>query len=113
MSSRAQVVAPLAGVLLGLTALVVSVSVARCSGASSPAPGPESSPPAQTNHVVMIALSAHALRACRALPLVRPVCPRRIPEADPYTAREIVRSPQGKFETFELARGAEYGNPAR
>jgi hypothetical protein len=61
----------------------------------------------------MIALSAHTLRACRALPLIRPACPRRIPEAVPYTAREIVRSPQGTFETFELAHGAEYGNPAK
>jgi hypothetical protein len=61
----------------------------------------------------MVALSARALRTCRALPLVRPACPRRLPQSEDYTAREIVRSPQGKFETFELARGAEYGNPAR
>jgi hypothetical protein len=61
----------------------------------------------------MVALSARALRTCRALPLVRPACPRRIPQSEDYTAREIVRSPQRTFESFELAHGAEYGNPAR
>lgn len=81
MSARAQFIAPLAGVLIGLATLVVIASTARCGEASGGASEHKGRPGATSGRreVALRPTPAAALGICQRLWLVRPTCPRRVP----------------------------------
>jgi hypothetical protein len=86
MSPRAQVVAPLAGMLLGLTALGLTVGATRCDESSVSASEDRSTLGAIMSRraVPMQPTPSAALGICQQLPLIRATCPRRVP-GGPYT----------------------------
>lgn len=103
----------LAGMRRVFIAVAILVALAGCGADDTPEPsGAGRSDETRGEDPALQPMPRDAEQLCSSIALVRAACPRPVPEASAFSAREIERPGLG-YTTFNLEAGTSYADPSR